>query len=216
MNIVLLGPPGSGKGTQAKKLESTFGIRHLSTGDMLRQEVDAKTETGLFIKALLEKGELVPDALVIKLIEHEISHHKLSGCVLDGFPRNTPQAIALDELLVKKGQKVDSVIFLNVPEKILIERLSGRRTCTSCGNMYHILYQRPVVDNVCDHCGSILVIRADDELSVIQKRFQVYHMKTAAVLDFYKSQDKLTVIDASSKLEDVCEQLNQFVGGLIG
>jgi adenylate kinase len=210
MILVLLGPPGSGKGTQAKKLVTQHGLPQLSTGDMLRTAIGAGTKLGLEAKTFMDKGALVPDSVVIGLIaERSKAEDCKKGFVLDGFPRTIPQAQALDDMLKTQGRGVDRTVLFDIPDAELVRRLSGRRTCTKDGSMYHVESLRPKKDGVCDVCGSSLVQRDDDKAEVIQKRLAVYHQQTAPVAQHYQQAGKLKKIDATQTPEQVSAALEQ-------
>lgn len=197
MIVVLLGPPGSGKGTQAKRLWTEKRMAQLSTGDMLRTAIQNGSALGKEAKSFMDQGMLVPDDLVVRLIDERIKDDDCkSGCVLDGFPRNRSQAEALDRMLAGQRRQVDRVIFFEISESELVRRLSGRRTCLKCGAMYHVENARPRLDGVCDQCGSALVQRGDDTPQVIEKRQSVYQEQTKPLIDFYQQQGKLATIDA--------------------
>jgi adenylate kinase len=213
MITVLLGPPGSGKGTQAKRLSKEKGWPQLSTGDMLRSAIAQGTALGLEAKGFMDKGSLVPDSVVIGLIgERTQAPDCRNGFILDGFPRTIPQAESLDQTLEKKGLKVSFAVLFEIPDSELVTRLSGRRTCVKCGAMYHIASARPKKEGSCDQCGSPLVQRDDDRPEVIQKRLQVYHSQTAPLVGYYRAQKKLSTLDASQTPEQVYRAL---VGVLI-
>jgi adenylate kinase len=199
MILVLLGPPGSGKGTQAKRLSSERQWPQLSTGDMLRSAIQQGTRLGLEAKSFMDQGALVPDSVVVGLIaERSQNLDCRNGFVLDGFPRTIPQAEALDRMLADREQRVDRAVLFEIPDSELVRRLTGRRTCTQCGAMYHIESAPAKADGVCDACGSQLAQRSDDEEEVIQKRLQVYHQQTAPLVDYYRRQGKLRTIDATA------------------
>jgi adenylate kinase len=210
MILILLGPPGSGKGTQAKRLIQEHKWPQLSTGDMLRAAIAQGTDLGKKAKAVMDNGQLVPDSVVIGLIAERT---KLDDCrggfILDGFPRTIPQAEALDEMLKGQGRKVDKALLFDVPDKELISRLSGRRTCLKCGAMYHVDTMKPKKPGICDACGSNLIQRDDDQAEVIQKRLAVYHGQTAPVADFYNKQGKLKRLDATRHPDEVYKAANQ-------
>jgi adenylate kinase len=209
MILVLLGPPGSGKGTQAKRFAAARGWPQLSTGDMLRSAIAAGTQLGLEAKSYMDKGALVPDAVVIGLIGERVQMPDCAnGVILDGFPRTIPQAEALDRLLQAQGKAVGRAVLFEIPDELLVSRLSGRRTCTKCGSMFHVESARPKQDGVCDSCGSALVQRDDDRPEVIRKRLEVYHKQTAPLADFYHAQGKLRSIDANRSPEEVERQLS--------
>jgi adenylate kinase len=205
MNIVLLGPPGAGKGTQAKRLEERYGLVQLSTGDMLRAAVASGSEIGQRAKAIMEAGQLVPDEVVIALIADRIDRPDAKkGFILDGFPRTTKQAEALDRMLAEKGIRLDHVIEMKVDDALLVDRISGRYTCARCGAGYHDRNQRPKVDGVCDACGSTeFRRRADDNAETVTKRLDAYHAQTAPILPYYRAQGALTSIDGMAPIDDV-------------
>lgn len=214
MILILLGPPGSGKGTQAKRLTVEKNWPQLSTGDMLRAAIKAGTRLGLEAKAFMDKGSLVPDSVVIGLIEERIQEADcLGGFILDGFPRTIPQAEALDAMLSRQERKVARTVLFEIPDSELVSRLSGRRTCSKCGAMYHVDSMRPKKDGVCDQCGGSLLQRDDDKPEVIQKRLQVYHQQTAPVAGFYRAQGKLASLDATQAPGAVSKALAQALSG---
>jgi adenylate kinase len=208
MILVLLGPPGSGKGTQAKTLVAKHHWPQLSTGDMLRHAIAEGTQLGLEAKTFMDKGSLVPDAVVIGLIaaRSQVSDCK-KGFILDGFPRTIPQAEALDEMLKKQGRAVDRTVLFEIPDSELVRRLSGRRTCLSCGSMFHVDSMKPKEEGMCDKCGSPLVQRDDDKAEVILKRLAVYHQQTAPLANYYQTAGKLKKIDATQSPARVSESL---------
>ena len=204
MILVLLGPPGSGKGTQAKKLVTDRGWPQVSTGDMLRSAIAAGTQLGLAAKGFMDKGALVPDEVVIGLIaERSQQADSKKGFILDGFPRTIPQAEALDKMLVGQSRQVDRAVLFDVADAELIRRLSGRRTCPKCSSVFHVESGPPKAAGVCDRCGSALVQRDDDKEEVIRNRLDVYRKQTAPLSDFYKKQSKLRTIDAARKPDEV-------------
>ena len=210
MILVLLGPPGSGKGTQAKKLVTENKWPQLSTGDMLRSAISRGTKLGLEAKSFMDRGTLVPDQVVIGLINERTQEPDCQkGFILDGFPRTVPQAEALDKVLESRGKKMDRAVLFEIADQELVKRLSGRRTCLKCGAMYHVESARPKKDGVCDACGDVLTQRDDDKIDVIQKRLEVYHAQTAPVADYYKKQGKLRSLDASKTPSEVTSALVQ-------
>ncbi len=197
MILVLLGPPGSGKGTQAKKLSALRGWPQLSTGDMFRSAISKGTEVGLKAKFFIDQGALVPDEVVIKLIEERIQEADCSrGFILDGFPRNVLQAESLDAMLSRLGRRLDCAVLFEISDQALVERLSGRRTCEKCNSMYHVAHSKPHQDGICDQCQGKLIQRTDDYPEVIEKRLVVYHHQTEPLVGFYRQQNKLASLDA--------------------
>ncbi len=213
MNLLLLGPPGAGKGTQAKRLEDAHGFVQLSTGDMLRAAAAAGTEYGKKAKAVMERGELVSDEIVIAIIGERLEQPDLKdGFILDGFPRNVPQAEALDKLLASRGLKLDAVIEMAVDDEALIERISGRFTCSSCGKGYHDKFERPATEGVCDKCGGReFTRRADDNAQTVRSRLEVYHKQTAPLVGYYGEQGTLNTIDGMAAIDDVARQIEEVV-----
>ena len=209
MIAVFLGAPGSGKGTQAKKLCAKLGVPQLSTGDMLRAAIAGGTELGLRAKGYIDEGKLVPDSLVIDLIRERTSASDCrDGFILDGFPRTLPQGEALEELLAGQGRSLSKVVLFGISEQVLVERLTGRRTCSKCSAMFHVKFQPPRVEGTCDSCGGGLIQRSDDTLEVIQKRLGVFQEQTAPLEGFYRSRGALAMIDASVSPDQVYVQLN--------
>lgn len=218
MNLILLGPPGAGKGTQAKKLTDERGLVQLSTGDMLRAEVASGSALGLEAKKIMDAGQLVSDAIMIGMIDKRIDQPDCAkGFVLDGFPRTEPQAEALDAMLAKKGKKIDAVIELAVDEAALIERISGRFTCAKCGTGYHDKFARPKKDGICDKCGSTeFVRRADDNAETVKARLVAYRKQTAPILPYYKAKGLLHSVDGMADMSDVARQIDQVLAGVRG
>jgi len=204
MNIILLGPPGSGKGTQARFIIEKFSIPQISTGDILRDAVKRKIELGLMAKEYMDAGKLVPDDLVIKIVEERLKRDDCKeGFVLDGFPRTLPQAESLDKILARMNEKIDYVINIEVPEEDIIKRMSGRRVCKNCGNVYHLLFNPPKIDKKCDLCGGELYQRDDDKEETVRKRLKVYKKDTEPLINYYKGKGILKTIDGSKDIEDV-------------
>ncbi len=212
MILIFLGPPGSGKGTQAKRLTAERSWPQLSTGDMLRGNIARGTALGIEAKKLMDLGQLVPDEVVIGMIEDRITQpDSKDGFILDGFPRTIPQAEALDKLLAAKGRHVDGAIEFQIADGELVGRLSGRRTCTKCGSMFHITGAPTKVDGICDKCGGNVVQRDDDHVDVIQNRLKVYHRQTAPLVEFYSKQGKLRSLDASLPMAEVYSHLKDAI-----
>jgi adenylate kinase len=214
MNIILLGPPGSGKGTQAKRIEQTYGSIQLSTGDMLRATTDSDTELGQRIKAIMNSGQLVPDNIIVEMIDHRIVQPDCGrGFILDGFPRNVAQAKVLDAMLAEHRLKLDHVILLEVDEAALVDRLSQRFTCARCGASYHDRYNRPSRDGVCDICGGTeFTRRADDRPEAVKARFSVYRDQTAPILPYYRDRGILRRVDGMADIEAVTREIDRILG----
>ncbi len=209
MILVFLGPPGAGKGTQAKLLSQEFGFRHVSTGDMLREAVKNKTPLGLKAKEYMDRGDLVPDELVIAMVEEIILQEK--DVVLDGFPRTIGQALSLKDVLKKHAKDVDKVFLFDIDDEIVVERLSGRRVCPNCGSVYHVKFSPPKKDEICDVCGTKLIQREDDKEEVIRRRLEVYRRQTAELVDFYKKENKLISLDSRKGIEDLYGDIKKAV-----
>ena len=225
MNLILLGPPGAGKGTQAKRLEQAHGLVQLASGDMLRAAVASGSELGRRVKAIMEAGQLVGDATMIELIASRIAEpdcaapdsnaHVANGAqdakggfILDGFPRTVPQAEALDAMLTEHGRRLDHVILMEVDEATLIDRLSGRFSCGQCGASYHERYHRPRIEGVCDICGSTsFMCRADDRPEALATRFEAYRNQTAPILPYYRARGILRSVDGMADIDQVTRQI---------
>jgi adenylate kinase len=213
MNIILLGPPGAGKGTQAARLEAERGMVQLSTGDMLRQAVADRTPVGLKAKAIMEAGELVSDAIVSALIGERLDAIGDKGAIFDGFPRTRAQAEALDLLLSERGRKLDYVIELQVDEDALVERITGRFSCANCGAPYHDRYKLPKVAGTCDVCGSHdFKRRPDDNEATVRTRMAEYRAKTAPILPYYQERGLVRKIDGMAPVEDVAASIDEILG----
>jgi adenylate kinase len=206
MNVIIIGPQGSGKGTQAELLGPKIGAVKLSTGDLFRSHIADETPLGLKVKEILASGNLVSDDITLSMVAERldaIAGEGIHGIIFDGFPRNEAQAEGLDELLGERGQHIDAVIELSVPEDVLIERMSGRRVCAHCGTAYNLAFQTTRVPGICDKCGGELVQRPDDEPDAIRRRLQLYNDQTKPLLDFYRSRGLLTTVDGNQNVKCV-------------
>ncbi|WP_297056168.1 adenylate kinase [Thermosulfurimonas sp.] len=213
MNIVFLGPPGAGKGTQAKRIAEKYGIPQISTGDMFREHLSKGTELGKKAKEYMDKGQLVPDEIVLGMVEERLKQPDCEkGFILDGFPRTVPQAEALDEMLAKWGKKIDFAIAIEVPDEELVKRLTGRRTCKNCGMMYHIIFKPPKVEGKCDACGGELYQRADDNEETVRNRLKVYHESTAPLIEYYEKKGVLHRIDGTGSIDEIFERIVKILG----
>lgn len=207
LNLVLLGGPGAGKGTQAEKLKKSRGLNHISTGDILRSEVASETDLGMKAKEYMDKGDLVPDDLVIDMVERHISG--LEGILFDGFPRTVAQAEALEDII-----DLDLVLYIDVSEEEVVKRLSARRVCSNCGANYNVKFKPPEEEGVCDNCGGELVQREDDQPEVIQERYDTFISKTQPLVDYYKQKDLLARIDGEASPQKVHENIEGVLGDL--
>lgn len=213
MKIIMLGAPGAGKGTQAKKIAAKYHIPHISTGDIFRANIKNNTELGKKAKTYMDQGLLVPDELVVDLVVDRVNQEDCKeGYVLDGFPRTIPQAEALTEALAKMGQKVDYAIDVNVPDENIVNRMGGRRACVGCGATYHIAYAPTKKEGVCDTCGSELILRDDDKPETVQKRLNVYHEQTQPLIDYYTNAGILKTVDGTVDIEDVFQAIVEILG----
>jgi adenylate kinase len=211
MNLILLGPPGAGKGTQASRLEEAHGLKHLSTGDMLRAAVASGSALGQQAKAVMEAGQLMPDEIIIRMIADRIEEPDCkNGFILDGFPRTVPQAEALDSMLAEKGERVDLVIEIAVDEAALVERIAGRFSCARCGAGYHDKFRRPKVEGVCDVCGSTeFTRRKDDTEETVRARLEAYREQTAPILPYYEAKGLLRRVDGMADVDEVTRQIEE-------
>lgn len=213
MKIIMLGAPGAGKGTQAKKIAAQYSIPHISTGDIFRANIKNNTELGQKAKTYMDKGELVPDSLVVDLIMDRFKEADCAnGYVLDGFPRTIPQAEVLDKALAELGESIDYAIDVDVPDENIVKRMSGRRACVSCGATYHVVHVPPKKEGICDRCGSELILRDDDKPETVKNRLDVYHKQTQPLIDFYTKKGVLKTVDGTVDMQDVFKAIVAILG----
>ena len=213
MKIIMLGAPGAGKGTQAKKIADKYQVPHISTGDIFRANIKNGTELGKKAKTYMDQGLLVPDELVVDLVVDRLGQEDCAnGCVLDGFPRTIPQAESLDAALAAKGEVIDYAIDVDVPDENIINRMSGRRACVACGATYHIVHIPTKVEGVCDRCGESLILRDDDKPETVKKRLDVYHEQTQPLIDYYTSKNVLKSVDGTQNMETVLQAIVDILG----
>lgn len=213
MKIIMLGAPGAGKGTQAKKIAEKYAIPHISTGDIFRANIKSGTELGKKAKTYMDQGLLVPDELVVDLVVDRVNQEDCTnGYVLDGFPRTILQAEALDNALAVLGQSMDYAINIEVPDENIVNRMAGRRACVDCGATYHIVYAPTKEENVCDHCKGGLILRDDDKPDTVQKRLNVYHEQTQPLIDYYTKKNILVEVDGTVDINDVFRTIVAILG----
>ena len=212
MKVIMLGAPGAGKGTQAKKLAAEYSIPHISTGDIFRANIKEGTELGKKAKAYMDAGQLVPDELVCDLVVDRIQQDDCkNGYLLDGFPRTIPQAEALDAAVEKLGEKIDYAVNIDVPDDNIINRMSGRRACVGCGATYHVVYNPPKVEDVCDVCGKSLILRDDDKPETVKTRLDVYHAQTQPLIDYYAGRGVLVTVDGTQNMDKVFSDIKDIL-----
>ena len=210
---ILLGGPGAGKGTMAAKIIEKYDIPHISTGDIFRANIKNGTELGKKAKEYMDQGLLVPDELTVNLVIDRVSNDDCkNGYVLDGFPRTIPQAEALDNALTARGEKIDFAVNVEVPDENIINRMSGRRACLTCGATYHTEFIKPRVEGICDNCGSTLVLRDDDKPETVKKRLDVYHDQTQPLIDYYSGKNVLAEVDGTKIMDDVFADIVKVLG----
>lgn len=213
MKIIMLGAPGAGKGTQAKKIAEKYQIPHISTGDIFRANIKGGTELGMKAKTFMDQGMLVPDEITIGMLMDRIGQEDcINGYVLDGFPRTIPQAESLTKALAERGEKVDYAINVDVSDENIINRMSGRRACLGCGATYHITFNPPVKEGICDTCGQELVLRDDDKPETVKKRLDVYHQQTQPLIDYYKNAEVLAEVDGTQPMDAVFQGIVEILG----
>ena len=213
MKIIMLGAPGAGKGTQAKMIAEKYGVPHISTGDIFRANIKNQTELGMEAKKYMDEGKLVPDELTVKILLDRVAKEDCAnGYVLDGFPRTIPQAEVLTEALEKLNDAVDYAIDVDVPDENIVKRMSGRRACLTCGATYHIVHIPPKTENICDKCGSELILRDDDKPETVLNRLKVYHDQTQPLIDYYTKKGILRTVDGTKDMKDVFEDIVKILG----
>ena len=213
MKLIMLGAPGAGKGTQAKKIAEKYSIPHISTGDIFRANIKNGTELGKKAKTFMDQGLLVPDELVVDLVVDRVNQEDCkNGYVLDGFPRTIPQAEALDRALAEMGQKIDYAINVEVPDENIVNRMGGRRACVGCGATYHLVYAPTKTEGICDVCGKELILRDDDKPETVQKRLNVYHEQTQPLIDYYTKAGILKTVDGTVDINDVFAAIVEILG----
>jgi len=213
MKIVMLGAPGAGKGTQAKKIAEKYQIPHISTGDIFRANIKGGTELGMQAKSYIDQGQLVPDEITIGMLLNRIKEEDCkNGYVLDGFPRTIPQAESLKKALIALGDQLDYAIDVDVPDEAIISRMAGRRACIACGSTYHIVYNPPKKEQTCDVCGEQLILRDDDKPETVLNRLNVYHEQTRPLIDYYGKEGLLVQVDGTQPLDTVFENIETILG----
>ncbi|MDU1414760.1 MAG: adenylate kinase [Clostridium sp.] len=215
MNIILLGPPGAGKGTQAKSISNKYSIPHISTGDIFRFNISNGTPLGIKAKGYIDKGHLVPDELTIDLIKDRLKQDDCqNGFLLDGFPRTVNQAEALETLLKDMETKLDTALLIDVPKSFIIDRMTGRRVCTTCGASYHVKYNPTNVEGICNVCGNDVIQRADDNEATVSERLEVYDAQTQPLIKFYREKNLLSEVDGTKAIENVFEDIVGILGAI--
>ena len=213
MKIVLLGPPGAGKGTQAKSISNRYSIPHISTGDIFRKNISENTPLGIEAKSYMDNGQLVPHEVTINMVKDRLQQDDCkNGYLLDGFPRTVHQAEALDNFLTEREESIDTALLIEVPKEFILERMTGRRVCPSCGASYHIKFNPPTNDGKCDLCGSDVIQRKDDTEETVKERLDVYENQTQPLIDFYKNKKQLSVVDGTQAINEVFESICKILG----
>jgi len=215
LNIILIGPPGAGKGTQAKLISEKYDIPHISTGDIFRKNITEKTSLGIEAKRYIDNGQLVPDDVTIGIVKDRlIMDDCKNGYLLDGFPRTVNQAEALDSFLYNSGQKIDTTLLVDVPREFILDRMTGRRVCPSCGASYHIKFNPSKIQDECDICGNSLIQRKDDSEATVKERLDVYDKQTQPLIQYYKGQNKLSAVKGTGEINEVFENICSILGAL--
>ena len=213
MKIIMLGAPGAGKGTQAKMIAEKYSLPHISTGDIFRANIKNQTELGMEAKKYMDEGKLVPDELTVKILLDRVANEDCkNGYVLDGFPRTIPQAEVLTKALEEMNDAIDFVIDVDVPDENIVNRMSGRRACVTCGATYHIVHVPPKTENICDKCGSELILRDDDKPETVLNRLKVYHDQTQPLIDYYTAKGVLRTVDGTKDMNDVFAEIVAILG----
>ena len=215
MKIVLLGPPGAGKGTQAKSISNRYSIPHISTGDIFRKNISEETPLGIEAKTYIDNGQLVPDEVTINMVKDRLTWEDCkNGYLLDGFPRTVAQAEALEGFLADRNEKLDTALSIEVPSSFILERMTGRRVCPSCGASYHVKFNPPTKAGVCDVCGSDIVQRKDDTEETVSERLEVYERQTQPLIDFYNNKNLLSTVDGTKAINEVFESICSILGSV--
>nr|WP_207725364.1 adenylate kinase [Clostridium hominis] len=215
VKIVLLGPPGAGKGTQAKSISNRYSIPHISTGDIFRKNISEGTPLGIEAKGYIDKGQLVPDEVTINMVKDRLTWEDCkNGYLLDGFPRTVAQAEALEGFLADRNEKLDTALSIEVPSSFILERMTGRRVCPSCGASYHVKFNPPTKAGVCDVCGSDIVQRKDDTEETVSERLEVYERQTQPLIDFYNNKNLLSTVDGTKAINEVFESICSILGSV--
>ena len=215
MKIVLLGPPGAGKGTQAKSISNRYSIPHISTGDIFRKNISEGTPLGIEAKGYIDKGQLVPDEVTINMVKDRLTWEDCkNGYLLDGFPRTVAQAEALEGFLADRNERLDTALSIEVPSSFILERMTGRRVCPSCGASYHVKFNPPTKAGVCDVCGSDIVQRKDDTEETVSERLEVYERQTQPLIDFYNNKNLLSTVDGTKAINEVFESICSILGSV--
>ncbi|MBC2579636.1 adenylate kinase [Clostridium sp. DJ247] len=216
MEVILLGPPGAGKGTQAKLISEKYDIPHISTGDIFRKNISEKTPLGIEAKKYMDNGQLVPDEVTIGIVKDRLSMDDCkSGFLLDGFPRTAKQAEALDSFLNDTGLKIDTALLIDVPREFILDRMTGRRVCISCGASYHIKFNPSKVENKCDICGGSLIQRKDDTEETVKERLDVYDRQTQPLINYYAEKGALSKVQGTGEISDVFENISNILGAVV-
>ena len=210
MRLIFFGPPGAGKGTQAKKVAEKLAIEHISTGDILREAVNKGNDLGKKVQVIIEKGELVPDEIMNELVKMKIK--ELNSFILDGYPRTLEQAKSLDKILKELNKPIDAVVLIDVSEEEVVKRISSRRVCPNCGRVYNLITLKPKNDEICDNCGTKIIQRKDDREDIVRERYKIYQKTTYPVIEFYRKNNTIITIDGSKDVEEVTKELFNMLG----